>query len=104
MKKIFSALLLLVMLMGAVFMLASNAFQTEEVTELYDSVRAENLISAIKPDAPMLEPSPLLTLKELVDSNSEYHNYVGEIDSIDDITRRSSYYRNYVNFKKKYEV
>lgn len=87
----------------AVFMLASNAFQTEEVTELYDSVRAENLISAIKPDAPMLEPSPLLTLKELVDSNSEYHNYVGEIDSIDDITRRSSYYRNYVNFKKKYE-
>ncbi len=87
----------------AVFMIASSAVETEEVNELYESVRAENLISAIKPATPLLEPAPMYTLQEMIDSNGEYQNYVGDITSLDDIERRSSYYRNYVKFSSKYE-
>lgn len=86
----------------AVFMLASSAVETDEVNELYDSVRAENLASAVKPTAPLLEPTPMYTLQEMIDANGEYNNYVGDIESIDDISRRSTYYRNYLSFKSKY--
>ncbi len=87
----------------AVFMLASSAVETEEVNELYESVRPENLSSAIKPSTPLLEPSPMYTLQQMADANGKYNNYVGDVGSVDDIARRSSYYRNYKSFKTKYD-
>lgn len=98
---------LLILLCVAVFiysvtMLIKNSMETDEVNELYQSVRPENVISAVKPSAVLPEPSPMFTLKEMLDSGDEYLNYNGDIVSVEDQQRRSAYYKNYIKFKSKY--
>ena len=87
----------------AVFMIASSALETDEVNDLYDSIRPQNLSSAVKPSTPLLEPTPLYTLQEFIDANGDYKDYIGDIDSVEDQNRRSSYYRNYLTFLSNHQ-
>lgn len=86
----------------SVMMLIQNSLETDEVNELYDSVRPENIVSEVKPSVILPEPSPMFTLKEMFDSGDEYLNYTGDIVSLEDQQRRSAYYKNYIKFKSKY--
>ncbi|MBR6755088.1 MAG: class B sortase [Clostridia bacterium] len=86
----------------SVTMLVQNSLETDEVNELYESVRPENVISAVKPSTVLPEPSPMFTMKEMFDSGDEYLHYNGDIVSVEDQQRRSAYYRNYIKFKNKY--
>ena len=86
----------------SVFMIASNAFESEKNVELYDGIRADALESAVKPSSPLLEPSALYTLQETLGSNGTYADYIGGITSVDDQIRRSNYYRNYMSFSSNY--
>ncbi len=97
----------------AVFMVASSVAETDEVEELYEDIRpdaqkptvdvpAKKPSAGILPATNLLEPAPMYTLQEMLNSNGEYMNYIGDLDSMDDLQRRSSYYRNYVSFAKKY--
>ncbi len=99
------ALLLLIcfsVFIYSIAMLIQNAAETDEVNELYDSVRPDNFISAVKPPARLPEPMPMFTLKEMLESGDEYKHYNGDIVTVEDQQRRSAYYRNYINFKSKY--
>ncbi len=86
----------------SVTMLVQNSIETDEVNELYQSVRPENIISEVKPSTALPEPSPMFTLKETLDSGDEYLDYNGDIVSLEDQQRRSAYYKNYIKFKSKY--
>ncbi len=86
----------------SMFMIGSNAFETEKNVELYEGIRADKLESAVKPSTPLLEPSALYTLQETLGSYGEYTDYVGGISSLDDQARRSNYYRNLMSFSTNY--
>lgn len=88
----------------AVFQLASSALETEEANEFYEDLRADSFISAVKPSPSLPEVHPMLTLKEMLDSNGELKNEIESdlIVSVEDTQRRSSIFRNYLNKTKKY--
>lgn len=86
----------------SMFMIASNAFESEKNVELYDGIRVDQLESEVKPSTPLLEPSSLYTLQETLGSSGEYADYVGGITSLDDQARRSNYYRNFMSFSSNY--
>lgn len=87
----------------AVFMIASSAVETDEANDFYGSLRPEANASAVKHSASLLEPAPMLTLKDALNANGQndvYGDMLG--DSASDAQRRSSYYRNYMNKRVKY--
>jgi sortase B len=87
----------------AVFQIISSAYETDQANEFYDELRAENLISAVKPSPSLPESAPMLTLKEMLDSNGEYKDIQTDtIVSVEDTQRRSSIYRNYIQKTSKY--
>ncbi len=98
----------------AVFMVASGAKETNEVEELYEEIRpnantqpSDSTVNntpytGLLPATNLLEPAPMYTLQEMLNSNGEYMNYIGDMESMDDLQRRSSYYRNYLSFAKKF--
>ncbi len=100
----------------AVMMVASSMIENDEVEELYEEIRPNqegnaatsdtqpkpNSSTTIKPATNMLEPAPMYTLEEMLNSNGEYMNYIGDLESMNDLQRRSVYFRNYNQFAKKY--
>ncbi len=87
----------------AVFQLVSSAYETEQANDFYSDLRADGFISAVKPSPSLPETSPMLTLKEMLDSNGEYIEVETDtITSVEDSQRRSSIYRNYMSKITKY--
>lgn len=87
----------------AVFQLVSSAYETEQANDFYDDLRADSFISAVKPSPSSVETSPMLTLKEMLDSNGEYKDVETDtVVSVEDAQRRSSLYRNYMNKSSRY--
>lgn len=87
----------------AVFMIASNAVETSEANNFYDSLRPEANASAVKPSASLLEPASMLTLKDALDADGQNDIYDDiQADAAGDAQRRSSYYRNYMSRISKY--
>lgn len=87
----------------AVFMIASSALETGEANDFYGSLRPEANASAVKPSASLLEPAPMLTLQDALDSDGQndiYSDMLG--DNAGDAQRRISYYRNYMSKTAKY--
>ncbi len=80
-----------------------NSLDTEEVNELYESIRPTVAEPEVKPDAPLAEPAPMYTLLDTLGSDSEYMDYLEEIVTVEDQTRRSSYYRNFLKFDAQYQ-
>ena len=87
----------------AVLMLAMDAEEDQEIKVLHDSIRPDNKVSVLKPASPLLEPAPMYSLQEMFNSNGEHPNYVGNIDNVDDLERRSSYYWNYRSMASQYK-
>lgn len=86
----------------AIFMLASNALETNAANDFYDSIRADANASVVKPSPSLLEPASLLTMKEMLNADGEAKTYVLGDDPVQDPQRRSSIYRNFVNKTAKY--
>ena len=87
----------------AVFQLISSAYETEQANDFYSDLRADGFISAVKPSPSLPETSPMLSLKEMLDSNGEYIEVETDtITSVEDSQRRSSIYRNYMSKITKY--
>lgn len=87
----------------AVFQLISSAYETDQANDFYNDLRADSFISAVKPSSSLPETSPMLTLKEMLDSNGEYKEFESDtVVSVEDSQRRSSIYRNYMNKIMKY--
>ena len=84
----------------ATFMITTNILETNATNELYESIRADN--SALKHSTSLLEPAPMYTFQEMLNSNGEYLNYIGGLSSMDDLARRSACYRNYLNQAARY--
>ena len=87
----------------SVFMIADRAIDTKHNNDLYDSVRPENSSSEVRKDIPMLEPNPMFTLEQMVDSNGNYPNYIGDEDAVSDPERRQKYFRNFKHFASKHK-
>ena len=83
-------------------MIGSNILETDATNELYESIRTDNLLSAIKHSTSLLEPASMYTFQEMLNSNGEYLNYIGGLTSMDDLARRSACYRNYLNQSARY--
>ncbi len=87
----------------AVFQLVSNAYETDQANEYYNDLRADSFISAVKPSPSLTETAPMLTFKEMLDSNGEHKDIETDtVVSVEDAQRRSSIYRNYMNKTAKY--
>ncbi len=86
----------------ATFMIGTNIATSNEASEFYDDLRTDGLASAVKHSPSLLEPASMLTFQEMLNSNGEYLNYIGGIDSMDDMERRSNCYRNFMNQVSKY--
>ncbi len=87
----------------SVFMIASRAVETNVNEELYSSIRPENFESEVKKAAPLPEPLDMYTLEQMMDSDGEYQDYVGEDVATADPNRRSNYFHNFKYFKNKYD-
>ncbi len=86
----------------AMFMIASNAVETNAANDFYDSLRADTDSLLVKPSPSLLEPAALLTMKQVLNAEGEMKNYVWGDDPIQDPQRRSSIYRNFANKTSKY--
>lgn len=87
----------------SVFMIASRAVETKINEDLYSSIRAEKLEPEVKKANPLPEPLDMYTLEQMMDSDGEYHDYVGEEVETADPNRRSNYFQNFKYFKNKYD-
>lgn len=87
----------------AAFNLISSAYETNKANDYYSDLRADSFISAVKPSPSLSESSPLLTLKEILESNGEYKDVMlDSVTSVEDAKRRNSIYRNYMSKSAKY--
>ncbi len=86
----------------AAFMIISNIVESDATSDLYDSIRTENAASQIKHSPSLLEPSPMFTFKEMLNSNGSYQNYMNGLDSMADLASRSDRFRNYKRMKSQY--
>ena len=87
----------------AVFMIGSNAYETNEANDYYANLRADSYVPAVKPSPGLPETFPMPTLKEILDSDGEYlDSTIDSVVSIEDTQRRSNLYRNYMSKSAKY--
>ncbi len=86
----------------ASYMIGVNVIESNVAGDMYDSIRVENTLSAIKHSPSLLEPNPMLTFKEMLDSNGDYKNYIGGFDSMDELASRSSRYNNFKKMASQY--
>ncbi len=87
----------------ASYMIGASIIESNAAGEMYDSIRVENVLSEIKYSPSLLEPNPMLTFKEMLNSNGDYKNYVGGFDSMSDLEIRRNRYRNFKNMAAQYE-
>lgn len=86
----------------AAFMIGSNIANSNEANDFYDSLRNDQLASAVKHSNSLLEPAAMYTFQEMLNANGEFINYIGGVDSMDDMERRSNCYRNFIAQVAKY--
>lgn len=86
----------------ATYMIISNITETDATNKLYDDIRVENFKSVVQYSPSLLEPAPMYTFQEMLNSNGEYLNYIGGLNSMDDVARRNACYRNFLNQRANY--
>lgn len=86
----------------ATFMIGSNVVESDAADDLYESIRTENVASALKHSPSLLEPAPMYTFKEMLNSNGDYQNYIGGLTSMEELATRSDRFRNFKRIKDQY--
>lgn len=87
----------------AAFMIGANIAESNTADDLYESIRVTTTPSAIKHSPSLLEPAPMFTFKEMLNSNGSYQNYIGGLDSMEDLASRSDRFKNYKKFAAQYD-
>ncbi len=86
----------------ATFMIGLSVLESSQASKMYEGIRTENAGSAVKHTPSLLEPAPMFTFSEMLNSNGEYLNYMGGLNSMDDLARRSACFRNYLGQATRY--
>ena len=86
----------------AAFMIGANIVESDAADDMYASIRTENVASALKHSPALLEPAPMYTFKEMLNSNGDYQNYIGGLTSMEDLATRSDRFRNYKRIASQY--
>lgn len=86
----------------ATFMIGANIVESNAASDLYESIRTDAKVSAVKHSPSLLEPASMYTFLEMLNANGDYLNYIGGLNSMDDMARRSACYRNFLNQRARY--